>query len=172
MAWLKSKATYDGDECMLWPFSTDGNGRGQVQYRGKVRRAHRIMCVWVKGPPPSKKHHAAHSCGNGHLGCITPKHLSWKTQSENEMDKRIHGTYGGGQGTITQLTAEQVAEIRASKGVVTADKLAEKFGLKRGGIRYWWSTTHAPRRPSTDPYSVRRRRPRKHLVYDATNSSG
>jgi len=153
-AFLFSMVDYRGDDCVRWPFGTDYNGAGQFGFKGKIYRAHRFMCELVHGKPPSRKHHAAHSCGKGHLGCVNPRHLSWKTQSENEMDKRLHGTAGGGArtskgngGCRTHLTRAQIADIRANRGVLPADVLAKRHGLKRGGIRYWQGTTHEPAPP-------------------------
>ena len=87
---------YDGDECLLWPFSHNGNGYGTMRTGSKTVRVSRRVCEHVNGPPPTPKHDAAHSCGNGHIGCCTKRHMSWKTRSENLLERRIHKTFGRG----------------------------------------------------------------------------
>lgn len=51
---------------------------------------HRAVCVAFRGLPPSTKHHAAHSDGNRSNN--KSSNLRWKTPSENEADKVLHGT--------------------------------------------------------------------------------
>lgn len=115
--WIRDHQDYAGDDCLPWPFYRL-HGYGVLGYLGKRYYAHRFMCSLIHGDPPTPEHQAAHSCGNGHLGCVTPGHLSWKTQSENQLDCRQHGTatktHEGNKGRITR---KQAAEIRALKGV-------------------------------------------------------
>ncbi len=142
-AFLKTVVGHQGAACVLWPYHKQRDGYGNFAYHGKMRRAHRMMCELTHGPAPSPKHEASHSCGVA--ACVNPKHLDWKTRAENEADKRLHGTQAGGAASghrRTHLTAEQVADIRRSK--LPQHVLAKKYGLKRGGIRYWLSTSHAP----------------------------
>ncbi len=88
LAWLKDHLNHDGEECLIFPWSRNHQGYGQIGYFGKVRKAHHIMCLLAKGAPPTPRHHAAHSCLNGHLGCVHPKHLDWKTPTENRLEAR------------------------------------------------------------------------------------
>lgn len=162
------------DACVTWPFSCDGNGSGTVGINGKALRASRVMCELAHGPAPTPEHHAAHSCGKGHEGCVNPNHLSWKTQAENEADKKIHGTAKGGSrglgGNRSYLTPEQVAEIRAYKGKLPAEEVAKQYGLRRGGVRYWWDTTHSPVPFSTRPNQIKRRE--RDAIRRASSSCG
>ncbi len=82
---------YRGDECLVWPYSTNGVGYGQIRQGYKKLSVHRIICDAVNGPAPSEKHEVAHNCGNGHLGCCAPNHLRWATRIENRADIKIHG---------------------------------------------------------------------------------
>lgn len=109
-----------------------------------IRKANRIMCILAHGEPPTPKHIAAHSEGCGHLGCVNRNHLSWKTQEENEADKKRHGTARCGRGNRTNLTPADVDEMRAAKGIITAAVIGKKFGLTRAGVRYWQDSTHYP----------------------------
>lgn len=122
--------TYDGDECLFWPFN-----KGYAKYRidGKLISLTRWICEEANGPPAGDftEVHAAHSCGKGHLGCVTLKHLRWATVSENSEDKRLHGTMLlGEQVAQSKLTSDQVISIRkrASAGEVQ-NRLAEEYGV-------------------------------------------
>ena len=86
--------TYEGDQCLLWPYGKDRYGYGKIWNGRKKVGLHRLVCEITNGPAPTPKHEAAHSCGNGHLGCCTKRHLSWETHAENMADKIRHGTGG------------------------------------------------------------------------------
>jgi transcriptional regulator with XRE-family HTH domain len=137
--WILKHLNYADDEwCLIWPFSRDKHGRPQINFDGE-RWAHRLMCKLVKGEPPTPKHTAAHSCGNGHGGCINPHHLSWKTQAENLEDCRAHGTlvrhHGG---NVRRVLPEEVRAIRGARGFQTQAQLAAKFGVSEGTISDIW----------------------------------
>lgn len=127
----------DGEECLIWPYSTKGNGYGQINVGGRRVVASRYICEAAHGSPPSPDHQAAHACGNGHLGCVNPKHLSWKTSSENHADKLIHGTHSRGERSpLSKLSEEQVLEIMRLKGVKSQTKLAAEFGVATNTIAH------------------------------------
>lgn len=103
--WLEDHLEYDGDECLIWPFTRGRTGYGQLTTRAvramrpelqdarskQYITASRGMALLVLGDPPGPKRVAAHSCGNGHLGCVHPKHIRWATYTENYSDKALHG---------------------------------------------------------------------------------
>jgi hypothetical protein len=134
--WLLDNQGHDGDHCLIWPFYRNPNGYGQFGHLGEGYWAHRFMCGLVNGPPPTPKHEAAHSCGNGKHGCAHPKHVSWKTTSENLLDCRQHGTQRRSRrATEGRLTAEMVLQIRALKGHKTQSEIAIAFGVSDPTIR-------------------------------------
>jgi len=137
VAWIMANLGYAGDDCLIWPFSRNNYGYGQVGFNGKVRKASRVMCEMVRGPAPLDKPQAAHSCGNGHLGCCNPRHLSWKDNSANQKDRRAHGSPEGAIGRRTRLTVGQIELIQSTRGIVTQENLAAQLGVKRGTIEYW-----------------------------------
>jgi hypothetical protein len=140
LLWLQERIAHDGDECLIWPFFRDpGTGRGRVGDGSRSPAwAHRVMCELAHGPAPTPKHQAAHSCGKGHEGCVNPGHLSWKTVSDNLLDRRQHGTAKSNPyGQCGVLKPEQIAEIRALKGKMPKREIAEKFGVGYGAIQYW-----------------------------------
>ena len=135
--WVYKNKEYSGDDCLKWPFAVNENGRGLLLIDGKAISAPKAMCIAAHGNPPTSKHEAAHSCGNGHLGCMNPKHLRWATRKENEADKKHHGTIRQGTKINThKLTEEQVHYIRSRKGVQTGLSLAKEFGVSATNISY------------------------------------
>jgi hypothetical protein len=91
--WLREVAfCYEGDECLIWPFGRITAGYGNLYFGGEWGYAHRRVCEEVNGPATTPKHEAAHSCGKGHEGCVTKKHLRWATHAENMADMLEHGT--------------------------------------------------------------------------------
>lgn len=124
-------------ECWNWPLSENGRGYGQLWIDGVHCAAHRVICERVQGSPPSAQHEAAHTCGNGHLGCVNPHHLVWKTRLENDQDKKVHGTVGRGErNAAAKLSCQQVDEVRMlyAAGGITQHALANQFGVKQSAI--------------------------------------
>jgi hypothetical protein len=132
--WICDNASHHGDECLIWPFSRP-IGYGAFGHLGKQYRAHRFMCELVHGPAPSPRHQAAHSCGNGRNGCVNPRHLSWKTNGENQLDRRAHGT-DNRMGPKGRLTVEDLDEIRRLRATMTQPQLAKMFGVTHSTIQY------------------------------------
>lgn len=130
--WLEAHIAYEGDDCLKWPFSPGPNGYGQVLYQGKNQPANRAMCDLAHGHPPTPEHEAAHSCGNGHLGCVNPKHLRWATTAENHADMIEHGTAIRGEKAYNaKLTAKAVKEIRALAGKLSQSKIGALYGIQQ-----------------------------------------
>lgn len=122
--------TYEGDECLTWPYQRDKKGYARFDKDGRGHLVARIICKEVHGKPPTPKHEAAHSCGKGLSGCVTKGHVSWKTHADNMTDTIRHGTsQRGTKNTFAKLTEAQVLEIRALKGAVSQRKIAAKFGV-------------------------------------------
>jgi hypothetical protein len=128
--WLMENCDHDGKSCLTWPFARDTSGYGLAKIDGKSRTASRYMCILKNGTPPSQRHEAAHSCGNGNKGCVNPNHLTWKTPKQNWADRLTHGTDNRGErNNTTKLTANDVLKIRYlySSGQIQQKELAEKF---------------------------------------------
>lgn len=126
----------DTDDCIAWPYSKGARGYGVWIVEGERHFAHRRICKLAHGEPPTPKHQAAHSCGNGHLGCVNPKHLRWATAAENATDKKLHGREVIGVDVHTaKLNEEKVQQIRKrlSAGEAFAH-IALDFGVTRVAI--------------------------------------
>lgn len=135
--WLNDHVAHDGDDCLPWPYSKMDTGYGLVKGEGPRLLAHREMCRLANGEPPTPKHEAAHSCGNGHLGCVNPKHLRWDTHQGNMADVVAHGTHTRGERQPThKLTEGEVLEVRAmyAAGDVSQAELARNFGVGQAQI--------------------------------------
>lgn len=127
---------YTGDDCLIWPYSRNDKGYAQVLYRGQMQIASRAVCIEVNGEPPSKKHHAAHSCGCGVEGCVTPNHLSWKTPAANQADRITHGTSNRGERSASaKLSEDQVLLVRQRFDAgESRQALAAAFGVSDSTI--------------------------------------
>lgn len=133
--WLEANSSFSGDECLIWPHGRGRSGYGLVTIAGQGILAHRYMCELEHGPAPNPKLDAAHSCGNGHLGCVNPKHLRWATRSENVEDAIEHGTFPIGEAApAAKLTEIEVRAIRSLQGVHLQETIAQKFGVSRRTI--------------------------------------
>lgn len=124
--------SHRGDECLIWPFAKR-SGYGVLANK----TVSRIACEEVNGPPPSPFHEAAHSCGNGAGGCVSPGHLSWKTSKENIADQIAHGTrLRGERRWNAKLTDDDVRQIRMMIGYQPAKQIAAIFGVDASVISH------------------------------------
>lgn len=126
--WMRDVAmNHENDECLKYPFAL-AKGYGQLWCDGVKTSAHRWICEQVNGPQPQGQYAAAHECGNS--WCVNPRHLKWKTYSENEADKYAHGTRAFGENSPNAiLTEDDVRKIRKSHG--THQSIADRFGVSR-----------------------------------------
>jgi hypothetical protein len=129
--WLLQHVYHLGDECLLWPLGFSGTGYGIFSAHKQHYYAHRYMCELAHGPAPDG-YQAAHSCGDPR--CVNPKHLSWKTPAENQLDRHEHGTTM--EGRRHKLTPEQVAEIRAVAGTEPRARTAARYGVTGVTVRH------------------------------------
>lgn len=125
-----------GVGCVIWPFAKNNMGYGQIN-AGKGRKVlvTRYVCERANGPSPSKTHQAAHSCGNGHKGCVSPWHLSWKSPKENQADQITHGTKPRGEIVKTsKLTPDDVRQIRQEVQCKSQRIVAKRFGVSQRAV--------------------------------------
>lgn len=168
LAFLRGLIGHRGKDCVTWPMCRDPlTGYGRVGAAGimkpgtkaRIEYAHRVMCFLAHGPAPTEAHEVAHSCGNGRGGCVNPNHLSWKTRSENQLDRRRHGTATTNPGgSHSKLTEQQKQEIRALKGSETQMVLAERYGVHYETISRIQRTSPRARKitPLLSPEQVRK----------------
>lgn len=160
--WIRANLDFPHDWCLIWPF-----GRTPAGYAcfGKPYTAvHRLMCEYRNGLPPTPKHQAAHSCDRGHDGCVNPRHLDWKTNSENQKARYR----ASGPTRRAKLTPIQVDEIRALKGREPNAIIAARFGVSVRNITnihngYLWKSDRRDHRVFSED-EVRFIRSQYHLV--------
>jgi hypothetical protein len=129
-AFLRGLLGTERQDCIVWPYNRNKkSGYGRMRLDGKQMSAHKVMCFYAYGEPPSLKHQAAHSCGNGHLGCVNPNHLRWATTTENFLDKVAHGNC-----SVVKLNENLVRKIREEIGVKTRSQLCKEFGISYGAL--------------------------------------
>ncbi len=124
-------------ECVFWPFYKDRKGYACFTINNQPQHVHRYICIETNGPPPSDLHQAAHTCGNGNKGCVSPFCLRWATQQENEADKIIHGTKLMGELVgDAKITTEIARQIHVQRKLgITSDEIAKAFGIKGQQVR-------------------------------------
>lgn len=114
--------------------------------RFKERRSllvNRLVCEAFHGCPPSTKHHAAHK--DGDRANNRADNLRWATPSENELDKRAHGTVPAGDRHHARRMPERMARgSRVGTAKITEEiviliradtrkhaEIAAEYGLSR-----------------------------------------
>ncbi len=127
---------YSGEECLIWPFvrSSDGYARVQIGL-GRSNVASRYICELAHGAAPSDDHEAAFMCGNGRGGCVNPRHLVWRSRTENIQIKVAEGRSArGSQMPKAKLNEQKVRAIREAYPSATVSELAAAYGVARATI--------------------------------------
>lgn len=146
---------WQSDDCLFWPFTTNGVGYAQIRIASVGRvLVTRLVCERVNGPPPDGEIFALHSCGNGHRGCVSPRHLRWGTRAENAADMIADGrSRRGERAANSKLTLRQAIEIfeRANSGE-NQRLIAKDFGIAQTAVsriklgKVWGWATQVPRK--------------------------
>lgn len=132
---------FDGDDCLIWPFSKNADGYATYKLRddGRTQILSRRICEDIHGPAPHPDSQAAHSCGKGHEGCISQKHVGWSTPKQNVNDQRRHGTLARGRKKATALlTEDQVREIRNLRSL-GGPAVARMYNVSNTAIYSIWN---------------------------------
>jgi hypothetical protein len=146
MAWLREHVSHAGSDCLTWPFARAKKGYGNLQVERNYTSAHRVMAILAHGEPPFPDAQAAHTCGNGHEGCVNPRHLEWKSCKGNHANKIAHGTHNrGSRQWKSRLSNEQVLAIYRDQrpdGVIAAEFACSRENVTRiqAGKTWAWLT--------------------------------
>lgn len=155
MRWLNEIAVpHQGDDCLIWPFYRMASGHAKISSRKRSGMAHVYIASEVHGEKPSNAHEVCHACGNGHLGCVNPRHLYWGTRADNMADRKEHGVLTpppvlrGGDNPRSVLSEKDIPVIRKmlADGLL-AKEIAPLYGVGKNaiyGIKYGTSWAWVP----------------------------
>lgn len=120
--------------CWLWERGTTGDGYGELSWKGKQHRAHRLSYVAFKGPIP-KGLCALHHCDTPL--CTNPNHLWTDTNKANTKDCVRKGRHARGetQGSskLTKADIESILAMRHLNNSLLLE-IANKFGVTFGHV--------------------------------------
>ena len=120
------------DDCIVWPYAKNNSGYGSITVDGRVVGAH-VVALSTMSQSPTIKHQAAHGpCNN--RACVNPRHLSWKTNSENKADKVRDGTDNRGEKhNMAKLSWDDVVAIRwmAAHTTLLHREIGALFGVSQ-----------------------------------------
>lgn len=129
-----AKVDTSGD-CWRWTAATNGGGYGKFFHRGGLVYAHVFSFALYRGERPDGAPELLHSCGNGHLGCVTPWHLEPGTHAKNMAEQfEIHGTLRDRERVIDEASLSWLREMRFTYRRTYAE-LAREIGLPVGLVR-------------------------------------
>lgn len=137
MQWLIEHVSHEGDDCLVWPYARNPDGRGVAYWNGNATGASRQMCVLAHGEPPSRKHFAMVTCGNGTRGCVNPRHLAWETVKDSGERRPGRGVgLSGERSPNAKLDAATVRAIRrlGGKGQFKASEIARMFKISTDAV--------------------------------------
>lgn len=122
---LLAHAKPEGD-CIVWTSKRDARGYGRVRWRGRTRRAHRVLYE-VEFGPIAEGLVVCHVCDNP--PCIKPTHLFVGTQADNIADMVRKGRLGP-RSPKRKLTADLVLLIRKwVAGGASLRQLSKSLGI-------------------------------------------
>lgn len=107
-------------ECWVWLKWKSPKGYGKTSYDGKKRWAHRVYYELVEGVELSPEQHLDHKCENE--SCVNPNHLEIVNNLENQKRR-------------AKMTEAIAKEIKALRGKLSQQKIAERFGISRRYVR-------------------------------------
>lgn len=126
--WSKVHKPDDADGCWEWQGTTTKEGYGQLQYRGKMRSAHRLSYEIASGEAIPLGLCVCHKCDN--RKCVRPDHLFLGTISDNSRDMVAKGRHGR-----RKLMPDDVLKIRGLRmeGLLQR-QIGDVFGVHQTAI--------------------------------------
>ena len=141
--WRKVRRLRDDDACWLWRSGRTSCGYGKFavtlpREKGKTPQkhtiAHRLAYMFTHGFTDEI---VRHDCDTPL--CCNPKHLRTGTQADNRRDCVERGRQPRGeQSSQSKLKLHQVKTILRSRGRVTCEVLAARYGVCIATIAHIW----------------------------------
>jgi hypothetical protein len=93
-------------DCIFVPAALKG-APASLAFCDKVITASKYMLLLTQGTAKFDGAHARHLCGNGHMSCVNPAHLTWGTAGDNLSDAGRHRAAGDNvQDRINSVTRD------------------------------------------------------------------
>jgi len=135
--WLETQYDLNENGCWIWKGHKSKRGYGEIQYKNKNVKIHRLYWVLSGRTIPEGLHILhGHGCSTS---CYNPEHLTSGTPVQNALDRHRDNTM-----RQAKLTREQVLNIRATVHK-TNKELAEEYSISRqqvsrirSGVRWAW----------------------------------
>lgn len=123
----------DTNDCIIWPFSVDSHGYGQVSVGGdsgrKVVLAHRYSLM-IYCSPLDPKSHACHTCDTPR--CVNHNHLYWGNRQTNTDDMVSRGRSCRGEKShwshLSEADVREIFRLRETTSM-TQLQIAERFNV-------------------------------------------
>ena len=143
-AFLESAVKTISDDCIIWPYTKNPAGHGQIYWDGRLQTAHRIALSLHTGKAPKDKQACHGPCHNP--ACINPLHLYWGTPKQNSNDRLRDGTSCRGlDHPAVKLTEVQVFEIfsdpRPHKEIASDHEITKSYVSTLKRSKTWGHTT-------------------------------
>lgn len=118
--------------CWIWLRSVRTDGYGNVKFRGRADRAHRVSYTLNKGEIPKGKF-VLHKCDN--RLCVNPDHLYLGHYLENAADRKRRKGYSDQScenNNCAKIRHSDVVEMLSSPD--TNAEIARRFGIGAGHV--------------------------------------
>ncbi|MDG1266629.1 MAG: HNH endonuclease, partial [Ilumatobacter sp.] len=126
LLYIKNRMAEATDDCQDWP-EDNRNQKGYgylVKYDEKQLRPHQVVCILAHGDMRAEGMVVRHLCGNP--WCVNKRHLTWGTQTENNLDAGVHSLLGGGADVAQLIKDIAKAGNQTKKLQYVADFLVRK----------------------------------------------
>lgn len=132
-AFIEQAIKHKSNDCLFWPYSRNNDGYAKIRIvkrNGKQSYVYatRLICTAVHGKPSKRNHEAAHNCGNGHLGCVNPMHLEWKTHQQNCVDTITQGRSSNPGARLTEFDVREIRKLITTKKI-SLTKIAQQYAV-------------------------------------------